>query len=146
MRNSTRWNRSEPNVLDAMVLAPALPYLGNQGVSNKENNPSPSRAKVDTGESFSESTRLNLSDPQTLGIWNLMKQADDPSHVSHLYRQYRDSKHCSVPKEHLRRMRDVMVSDMREQEKSSPSRKKQTQVGRNAPTWNSPQFHIRRGA
>lgn len=145
MRTSTRWNRSEPHALDAMVMAPALPYLGDKGVENKDNNPPPSQSKVDTGESFSES-RLNLSDPQTLGIWNLMKQADDPSHVSYIYRSHCNSKHCSVPKEHLRRMRDVMINDMREHERNSSKRRKQTQVGRNAPHWNDPQLHIRRSA
>ena len=128
-----------------MVMAPALPYLGDQGVKNQDNNPPPSQAKVDTGESFSES-RLNLGDAQTLGIWNMMKNADDPSHVAHLYRQYRDSKYCSVPKEHLRRMRDTMIRDMREHEKNAKRPRKQTQVGNNSPIWNDPQLHIRRGA
>jgi hypothetical protein len=146
MRKSTRWNRSEPHALDAMVMAPALPYLGDKGVSNKDNNPRPSQSKVDTGESFSEPKRLSLADPQTLAIWNFFKNADDPSHVAHIYRQYRDSKYSTVPREHLRRMRDVMIADMRENEKNSSSRRKQTQVGRNAPTWNDPQLQIRRGA
>jgi hypothetical protein len=128
-----------------MVMAPALPYLGGKGVKNKDNNPPPSQSKVDTGVSFSES-RLNLGDPQTLGVWNAMKNADDPSHVAFIYRSHCNSKYCSVPKEHLRRMRDVMVSDMREHEKNSKKPRKQTQVGNNAPTWNSPELHIRRGA
>lgn len=146
MRKSTRWNRSDSSALDAMVMAPALPYMGDSGVVNKANNPPPSRAKVDTGVSnhAEDSGRVNLKDAQTLGIWNLMKQADDPSHVSYLYRQYRDSKHCSVPKEHLRRMRDVMVSDMKEKEKETTSRRKQKQVGHNVPRWD--QLQIRRGA
>ena len=148
MRNSTRWNRSEPHELDSMVMAPALPNLRPMGVSNRDNNPGPSKAKVDTGVSFEEPEmiRVNLSDPQTLGIWNMFKTADDPSHVSHLYRSYKDSKHCSLPKNQLRRMRDVMISDMKEQEAKAKKPRKQTQVGRNSPTWNSPQLHIRRGA
>jgi hypothetical protein len=149
MRTSTRWKRSAPHDLDAMVMAPALPNLSHMGVKNADNNPPPSKAKVDTGvsnHSEPDMTRVNLKDSQALGIWNLMKQADDPSHVSHLYRQYRDSKYCSVPKDQLRRMRDVMISDMREQNKSSSRPRRQTQVGRNAPTWNDPQLHIRRGA
>ena len=146
MRKSTRWNRSEPHALDAMVMAPALPYLGDQGVKNKDNNPPPSQSKVDTGESFTEPKRLSLGDPQTLAIWNFFKNADDPSHVSHIYRQYRDSKYCAVPKEHLRRMRDTMISDMREHEKTAKKPRRQIQVGNNAPTWNDPQLHIRRGA
>ena len=146
MRKSTRWNRSEPHVLDEMVLAPALPYLGDQGVSNKDNNPTPSKAKVDTGESFSEPKRLSLADPQTLAIWNFFKNADDPSHVAHLYRSNCQSKYCSVPKEHLRLMRDTMIRDMRENEAKAQKPRRQTQVGNNAPTWNDPQLHIRRGA
>lgn len=146
MRTSTRWNRSEPHALDAMVMAPALPYLGDQGVKSINNNPPPSKAKVDTGESFSEPGRLNLSDPQTLGIWNLMKQADDPSHVSYIYRSHCNSKYCSVPKEHLRQMRDTMIRDMREHEAQAKKPRRQTQVGRNAPTWNDPSLQIRRGA
>jgi hypothetical protein len=118
------------------------------GVQNKDNNPSPSLAKVDTGVSNHNEgmTRVDLKNAQALGIWNLMKNADDPSHVSHLYRQYKGSKHCSVPKDQLRRMRDVMISDMKEQNKTSSKPRKQTQVGRNAPTWNDPQLQIRRGA
>lgn len=146
MRTSTRWNRSPSNVLDQMVMAPALPYLGDSGVANADKNPEPSKAKVDTGVSFTEPSRLNLSDPQTLAIWNFFKTCDDPSHVAHTYRTYRDSKHCSIPKEHLRKMRDVMINDMREQEAKASKPRKQTQVGNNAPTWNSPQLHIRRGA
>jgi hypothetical protein len=129
-----------------MVMAPALPYLGDQGVKSIDNNPPPSKAKVDTGESFSEPGRLNLSNPQTLGIWNLMKQADDPSHVSYIYRSHCDSKYCSVPKEHLRLMRDTMIRDMREHEAQAKKPRRQTQVGRNAPTWNDPSLQIRRGA
>ncbi len=130
-------------------MAPALPYLGDKGVRNKDNNPEPSKAKVDTGVSDHAEkgqARLNLGDPQTLGIWNLMKQADDPSHVSFIYRSQCNSKYCNVPKEHLRHMRDTMVRDMREHERNSPTRRKQTQVGNNSPTWNDPSFHIRRGA
>jgi hypothetical protein len=130
-----------------MVMAPALPYLGDQGVKSQSNNPSPSKSKVDTGESFAEPVgRLNLGNPETLAIWNFFKNADDPSHAAHIYRSYCNSKHCSVPKQHLRHMRDVIVSDMRENEKKTDKRRKQTQVGRNAPTWNDPQLHIRRGA
>jgi hypothetical protein len=43
-------------------------------------------------------------------------------------------------------MRDVMVSDMRENEAKAKKPRKQTQVGNNSPTWNDPSFHIRRGA
>lgn len=148
MRKSTRWNRSEPSALDQMVMEPFLPYLGDKGVRSANNNPSPSHSKVDTGVSFKEPKyqRINFADPQALAIWNFFRNADDPSHVAQIYRNYRDSKYCTLPKEHLRRMRDIMVSDMREHEKNSHKPRKQTQVGRNAPSWNSSDFHIRRGA
>jgi hypothetical protein len=130
-----------------MVMAPTLPYLGDQGVKSLDNNPPPSKSKVDTGNNYAEGLgRVNLGDPQQLAIWNFFKNSDDPSHVSHLYRQYRDSKYCAVPKPILRRMRDVMIQDMKEQNKASANPKKQKQVGRNCPTWNDPQLHIRRGA
>jgi hypothetical protein len=148
MRTSTRWDRSEHHELDAMVMAPALPNMRPMGVTNRDNNPSPSKAKVDTGVSFDEPemVRVDLSDPQTLGIWNMFKNAEDPSHVCHLYRSYKGSKYCSVPKNELRRMRDVMISDMKERNSKSSKPLKQTQVGRNAPTWNHPSLQIRRGA
>ena len=56
-----------------------------------------------------------LKDPQALGVWNMMLQNDDPSDVAHTYRSFRDSKHCSVPREHLRAMRDRMIECMREE-------------------------------
>lgn len=149
MRTSTRWNRSPSHELDAMVMAPALPFLRPMGVHNADNNPPPSHSKVDTGVSNhaeGDMVRVNLADQQTLGIWNMFKTADDPSHVSHLYRNYKDSKYCSVPKDQLRRMRDVMIADMKEQNSKSDKPRKQTQVGNNAPTWNDPKLHIRRGA
>ena len=131
-----------------MVMAPALPYLGNSGVANNDNNPEPSKAKVDTGVSFSETdvVKADLNDMQQLGIWNMMKNADDPSHVAQMYRSHCNSKYCTVPKPILRHMRDTMIKDMREHERNSPKPRKQTQIGRNAPHWNDPKLHIRRGA
>jgi len=70
-----------------------------------------------------------LSDPQALGIWNMMLQNDDPSDVSHTYRSYRDSKHCSVPRQHLRAMRDTMITAMREENQKDPSRRKEKKAG-----------------
>jgi hypothetical protein len=90
--------------------------------------------------------RADLSNQEQLGIWNMFKGADDPSHVCHLYRSYKNSKYCSVPHNVLRRMRDVMISDMKEQEAKTKKPRRQTQVGHNAPTWNDPQLQIRRGA
>ena len=149
MRTSTRWNRSPSHELDAMVMAPALPFLRPMGVQSDDNNPPPSHSKVDTGvsnHSEGDMVRADLSDAQQLGIWNLMKQADDPSHVCHLYRSYKDSKYCTVPRAILRRMRDVMIADMKEQNKTSLNPRKQKQTGNNIPIWNDPKLHIRRGA
>ena len=63
-----------------------------------------------------------LSDNQTIGIWNMMLQSDDPSEVSRWYRSYRDSPHCSVPREKLRAMRDIMILGMREEIEKIPQR------------------------
>ena len=147
MNNSTRYNRSSPTDLDAMVMAPALPNLAAAGVRSGP-NPPPSKSKVDTGESFSDSgiIKVNMSDPQQLGIWNMFKNCDDPSAVSHQYRSLRDSKNCSVAKPILRRMRDVMIQDMRENNSKEKNPRKQRQVGRNALHFNDPQLQFRRGA
>ena len=70
-----------------------------------------------------------LSDAQSLGIWNLMTRCDDPSDVAHMYRSYRDSNHCTVPREKLRAMRDTMVTAMREANKKDPNPRKEKQAG-----------------
>jgi hypothetical protein len=70
-----------------------------------------------------------LSHPQALGIWNLMLQSDDPSEVAHRYRNYRDSEYCSVPKEHLRAMRDTMITSMREANKKDTKPRKEKKKG-----------------
>ena len=70
-----------------------------------------------------------LSDPQALGIFNLMLQNDDPSDVSHTYRSFRDSQHCSVPRQHLRAMRDVMIQSMREANRQDPNPRKEKKAG-----------------
>jgi hypothetical protein len=87
-----------------------------------------------------------LSDAQALGVWDMMLRADDPSEVSHLYRSYRDSGRCTLPKETLRHMRDVMVSDMREQNRKDPNPRVQTQRGRNTAAYNDGWQDHRRGA
>ena len=43
------WKRSEATALDAMVMAPALPNLRPMGVKSLDNNPPPSKSKVDVG-------------------------------------------------------------------------------------------------
>jgi hypothetical protein len=70
-----------------------------------------------------------LRDPQTLGVWNMMLQNDDPSDVSHTYRSFRDSKHCTVPREHLRAMRDTMITSMREANRKDPNPRKEKKKG-----------------
>ena len=62
-----------------------------------------------------------LRDPQALGVWNMMLRGDDPSDIAHTYRSFRDSSHCTVPREHLRAMRDTMISSMREANRKDPN-------------------------
>lgn len=70
-----------------------------------------------------------LSDPQILGVWNMMLQADDPSEVSRWYRSYRDSPRCNVPWEKLKAMRNVMIESMRESNREDPSRRVERKKG-----------------
>ena len=70
-----------------------------------------------------------LKDPQALGVWNMMLQNDDPSDVSHTYRNFRDSGHCTVPREHLRAMRDTMIMAMREANREDPKPRKEKKKG-----------------
>ena len=70
-----------------------------------------------------------LADPQALGIWNMMLQCDDPSDVSHKYRSYRDSEHCSVPRQNLKAMRDTMITAMREANREDPKPRKEKKAG-----------------
>jgi hypothetical protein len=70
-----------------------------------------------------------LKDSQALGIWNMMLQCDDPSDVAHKYRSYRDSSHCSVPRESLRAMRDTMITSMREENRKDSSPRKEKKKG-----------------
>lgn len=70
-----------------------------------------------------------LSDSQVMGIWNMMFQSDDPSEVARWYRSYRDSPHCSVPREKLRLMRDAMITAMRESNKVDPSKRVEKKKG-----------------
>lgn len=64
-----------------------------------------------------------LADSQAMGIWNMMLQADDPSEIARWYRTYRDSKHCTLPREQLRAMRDTMITAMREENRKDPSKR-----------------------
>lgn len=70
-----------------------------------------------------------LKDPQALGVWNMMLRSSDPSEVSHLYRSYRDSDRCSVPRESLRSMRDTMINAMRSENQKDPHPRKEKKAG-----------------
>jgi hypothetical protein len=70
-----------------------------------------------------------LLDPQALGVWEMMIRNDDPSDVSHTYRTYRDSPHCTVPKQNLRAMRDTMITAMREANRQDPNPRKEKKAG-----------------
>lgn len=87
-----------------------------------------------------------LRDPQAAGIWEFLLRCDDPSHVSHTYRSYRDSGRCSVPQQTLRAMRDTMINDMREQNKKDPNPRVQTQRGKNTHTYGDGVMPIRKGS
>lgn len=71
-----------------------------------------------------------LSDPQALGVWNMMLQNDDPSDVAHTYRSFRDSRYCTVPREHLRAMRDTMITAMREANKEDKNPRLEKKKGK----------------
>lgn len=77
-----------------------------------------------------------LSDTQAAGIWEFFMRCDDPSDVAHMYRSYRDSDRCTLPRENLRAMRDTMVNDMRESNRMSKKPRIQTQRGNNTPGYN----------
>lgn len=70
-----------------------------------------------------------LRDAQSMGIWNMMLQLDDPSSVSHMYRSYRDSHRCTVPRQNLRSMRDAMILSMREANREDPKPRKERKTG-----------------
>ena len=86
-------------------------------------------ARPDRAEIESKLSPGTLSDAQALGVWNLMLQNDDPSDVSHTYRSFRDSPHCTVPREKLREMRDAMVTAMREANRNDPKPRKEKKSG-----------------
>lgn len=71
-----------------------------------------------------------LDHPQAPGVWSIFLQCDDPSDVAHKFRSYRDSNYCSIPREKLRNMRDVLILGMREANKASPRPFKEKQKGR----------------
>lgn len=70
-----------------------------------------------------------LADAQALGVWNMMLRCDDPGDVARTYRSYRDSDHCTVPRDKLRNMRDTMITAMREENAKDPTPRKEKRVG-----------------
>jgi hypothetical protein len=87
-----------------------------------------------------------LSDPQALGIWMMMLQSDNPSEVSHYYRSYRDSSHCTVPREKIRSMRDTMIASMREANRADNKPRKEKQAGVHYDKYNDGFLKPRKGA
>lgn len=86
-------------------------------------------ARPDRAEIESKLPSGILSNAQALGVWNMMLRGDDPSDIAHTYRSYRDSKHCEVPRDHLRAMRDAMVTSMREANRKDSKPRKEKKKG-----------------
>ena len=76
-----------------------------------------------------------LKDPQALGVWNMMLRGDDPSDIAHTYRSFRDSSHCTVPREDLRAMRDTMITAMREENRKDPHPRIEKKKGKHYHTY-----------
>jgi len=103
-------------------------------------------ARPERAEIESKLPSGTLSNSQALGVWNMMLQCDDPSDVSHKYRSYRDSDHCSVPREHLRSMRDTMITAMREANREDPKPRKEKKKGTHYDGYNNGWPSQRKGA
>jgi hypothetical protein len=86
-------------------------------------------ARPDRAEIESKLPPGILSNAQALGVWNMMLRGDDPSDIAHTYRSYRDSKYCEVPRDHLRAMRDAMVTSMREANRKDSNPRKEKKKG-----------------
>jgi hypothetical protein len=86
-------------------------------------------ARPDRAEIESKLPPGTLSDPQALGVWDMFLRGDDPSDIAHTYRSFRDSEHCTVPRENLRIMRDTMVTSMREANRKDPNPRKEKKAG-----------------
>jgi hypothetical protein len=103
-------------------------------------------ARPDRSEIEAKLPPGTLADAQALGIWNLVLQCDDPSDVAYRYRSYRDSPHCTVPREKLRAMRDAMITSMRESNKNDKNPRKEKQSGVHYDKHNDGHVRMRRGA
>jgi hypothetical protein len=86
-------------------------------------------ARPDRAEIESKLPPGILSNAQALVVWNMMLRGDDPSDIAHTYRSYRDSKYCEVPKDHLRAMRNAMITAMREANRNDPKPRKEKKSG-----------------
>lgn len=99
--------------------------------------PKPNRAKLE--EALPPGT---LSDTQCSAVWSFLLRCSDPSEVAHTFRAYRDSPHCSVPREKLRAMRDVLIAGMREVNRASSNPRKEKRKGTHYPDyfemWHAP--------
>jgi hypothetical protein len=77
----------------------------------------------------------------------MIVRSDDPSEVSRHYRSYRDSKHCTLPRERLRAMRDTMITSMREANRQDKNPRKEKKAGTH---YEKPHMHsnpgVRKGA
>jgi hypothetical protein len=63
-----------------------------------------------------------------------------------MYRSYRDSNHCTVPREKLRAMRDTMITSMRESNKNDKNPRKEKQAGVHYDKHNDGNVRMRKGA
>lgn len=104
-------------------------------------------ARPDRAEIESKLPPGTLADSQALAIWNMMLQSDDPSEVARWYRSYRDSDHCTVPRQQLRSMRDTMITSMREANRNDKHPRKEKKAGTH---YEKPHMHsnpgVRKGA
>ena len=103
-------------------------------------------ARPDRSEIESKLPPGTLSDAQSMGVWNMMLQSDDPSEVARWYRSYRDSDHCTVPRQKLRAMRDTMITAMREANRKDPKPRKEKKLGVHYSGHNNGFVQPRRGA
>lgn len=76
-----------------------------------------------------------LDSSQATGVWNMILQSDDPSEVCRWYRSYRDSPHCTVPREKLRAMRDTMIQSMREANRNEANPRKEKKKNKHYPDY-----------
>ena len=91
--------------------------------------------RADRSELESRLPAGTLTDAQSIGVWNMMLQADDPSEIARWYRSYRDSPRCAIPRERLRAMRDTLIQSMREENKLDDRPRKERRKGVHYPDY-----------